>query len=254
MTDCGTTDYYLAMVKGKLLQSVPDLQIIDVCHDSKITRDEAQSTFILKNTVPQFPKGTIHIVAMNAHVSMTNRFVAFEHDGQIFIGADSGIFFTFLGVQPSKVYDITYYFKGLSSFALMDVFVPVALELIQGKKLHEISSFEIKLMEITSPLPLTTPNKIIASIIYIDQDGNLITNLSKSYFEEIRKNREFVITMRSKYKISTIDESYSNAKDHGDLIVFFNYSGMLELSILYGNCSELLGIILRDTITIDFKS
>ena len=107
---------------------------------------------------------------------------------------------------------------------------------------------------------------ITGSVIYIDNYGNVITNIQKSLFEAYRGGRKFELNARNK-KITEIHHKYSdiinfNLEKHqrkgpGDLLALFNSSGYVELAIYksdlhtVGGASTLLGLEYRDTITIN---
>ena len=104
-------------------------------------------------------------------------------------------------------------------------------------------------------------------MIYIDNYGNVITNITKSKFEEIGKGRSFKITARTA-NFSTIHSHYSDAinfdtpigkrDEDGKKIALWNSSNYLELSIYksnpatVGSANSLFGLRYRDTVTINF--
>ena len=252
LTDLGYRDPYLAMAKGKLLSGVKHIQIIDISHDPVVTTDEMIGSFMLKNIVPQFPKGTVHIVSVNTTLDFGTRFVVFEYKGHYFIGADSGIFFMCIGEHPEKVYDITSYSKTHTTFPLMDIFVPVAIELYNEKKIEEIGATEVKLVEKTMFYPTVEPNRVVGGILYIDIYGNLITNISKNLFDKIRNNRRFRIFVRSAtYSISKISNNYNEVIE-GEMVGVINYSGLIEIAMHNANCAKMLGVEVRNSVVVEF--
>lgn len=252
LTDLGYRDPYLAMAKGKLLTGMKDAQIIDVSHDPTITGDEMIGSFMLRNVVPQFPKGTIHIISINTTLDLGCRFVAFEHKGHYFIGADRGIFFMCMAEHPEKVYDITSYSKSFTTFPLMDIFVPVAIDMANGKKMEEIGTTEIKLVEKTMFYPTTEPNRIVGSILYIDIYGNLITNVSRNLFEKMRNGRRFRIYVRSAtYNVTKLSNDYNDVPE-GEMVAVVNYSGLIEIAIRDTNCAKMLGVEVRSSMVVEF--
>lgn len=252
LTDLGYRDPYLAMAKGKLLSGISNIQVVDISHDPAVTGDEMIGSFMLRNVVPQFPKGTIHIISVNTTLDFGNRFVAFEHKGHYFIGADSGIFYMCFGEHPAKVYDVTSYSKGYSTFPLMDIFVPVAVELSRGKKMEEIGSAEIKLVEKTMFYPTVEPNRIVGSILYIDVYGNLITNITRNLFEKVRNGRRFRIYVRSvNYSVTKISNNYNEVVE-GEMVGVINYSGLIEIAMHNANCAKMLGVEVRSSIVVEF--
>ncbi len=252
LTDLGVRDPYLAMAKGKLMSGVPNIQVVDVSHDPAVTGDEMIGSFMLRNVIPQFPRGTMHIISVNTTLDFGSRFVAFEHKGHFFIGADSGIFYMCFGEHPSKVYDITSYSKSFSTFPMMDIFVPVAVELAGGKKLEEMGLMEIKLVEKTMFYPTVEPNRIVGSILYVDVYGNLITNVTRNLFEKVRNGRRFRIYVRSvTYSVTKISNNYNEVIE-GEMVCVINYSGLIEIAMHNANCAKMLGVEVRSSMVIEF--
>jgi len=110
-------------------------------------------------------------------------------------------------------------------------------------------------------------DKIIGNVIYIDNYGNVVTNIPQHVFNSYRKGRKFELharnnvikKIRNKYSdIINFDLDKNNRKGAGDLIALFNSSGYIELAIYksnletVGGASTLLGLEYRDTITINF--
>ncbi len=253
LTDMGYRDPYLAMAKGKLIGGVKDLQLVDTSHDPSVTSDQMIASFMLRNVVPQFPKGTIHIISVNTTLDFGSRHVVFEHKGHYFVGSDSGIFFMFLGEHPQRVFDITGYAKAHTTFPLMDIFVPAVIDIIQGKGLEEIGSTEIKLVEKTMFHPTVEPGRIVGSILYVDVHGNLITNITRNLFEKVRNGRKFKIYVRSAtYSVSKISNNYNEVIE-GEIVAVINYSGLIEIAMHNANCAKMLGVEVRSSMIIEFS-
>ena len=151
----------------------------------------------------------------------------------------------------------------------MDVFVKVACHIVRGGTLEVVGkSFDgLKDLRDFSPRITDEGKKIVGSIIYIDNYGNVVTNIQKSLFEAYRKGRLFELHARTSL-ITRILDNYSDIvnydldrskrKGAGDLLALFNSSGYIELAIYQSNlktvggASTLLGLDYRDTITINF--
>ena len=153
---------------------------------------------------------------------------------------------------------------------MMEVFVKVACHIARGGKLEVVGKKFTALKEIKEFAPRITNNgdTLIGSVIYIDNYGNVVTNIQKSLFEAYRKGRDFELLARNK-KITQIVNKYSEIinfdleksqrKGPGDLLALFNSSGYIELAIYksdlntVGGASSLLGLNYRDTVIINFK-
>jgi len=104
-------------------------------------------------------------------------------------------------------------------------------------------------------------------VIYIDNYGNVVTNITAKLFKEIGKTRNFTIFART-VKFRKIHESYSDAIDFnlskekreedGKKLALFNSAGHLELAVYksnpltVGSASSLFGLDYRDPVTIKF--
>ena len=111
-------------------------------------------------------------------------------------------------------------------------------------------------------------NQILGSVIYIDNYGNVVTNINRKFFNEIRKSRDYKIFART-VKFENIYENYSGAIDFsnpkekreedGKKIAIFNSANHLELGIYksnpktYGSAASLFGLDYRDPITVKFE-
>jgi hypothetical protein len=110
-------------------------------------------------------------------------------------------------------------------------------------------------------------NKILGSVIYIDNYGNVVTNITEKLFKKIGKTRNFMISART-LKFRKIHNSYGGSIDFslpkekreedGKKVALFNSAGHLELAVYksnpftVGSASSLFGLNYRDPITIEF--
>ena len=90
ISDYGHDSVYVGLLKGSICKRMPGAEVIDITH-SVAKFDTAHAAFLLRAAVPSFPKGTVHIVAVNAEAAdRPHRIVkVLDH---FFIRADSGIF------------------------------------------------------------------------------------------------------------------------------------------------------------------
>ncbi|MDY0781556.1 SAM-dependent chlorinase/fluorinase [Tenacibaculum sp. IB213877] len=267
-TDFGLKDHFTGAVKGAIYTELPDAKIVDITHlvsPFNIT----ETAYIIKNSYKSFPKGTIHIIGVDSELSKDNKHIALELDDHYFICPDNGLISMIASeINPSKIVEINIHDRIESSFPVLDVFVKVACFIARGGSLgvigKEIDTYK-KMVEI-QPKVNQAQNIISGGVIYIDNYGNVISNISKKVFNEIGKGRDFVITARgytftkilNKYnEIVTIDAEDTRQFD-GTKLALFNTAGLLEIAIYrsnlktVGGASSLLGLDYRDTITVEF--
>ena len=250
-SDCGLKDHYIGSVKGAILSLLPDVTIVDITHDIP-TFDIEPASYVIYNCYQNFPKGTIHIVAVNTEASIETPHIVMLYNGHYFIGADNGMFSLIVKGKPEKIIELNIsqdsdYF----TFSMRDVFVKAASLIVKGEKLEMLGFERNSLNEMIRLKPIEELNAIKGSVIYIDKYENVITNITKNLFRKIGKNRKFVISFRGGYEIDIINSAYKDA-DAGEKLALFGSSGFLEIAINMGNASGLLNLKLKDSVRIDF--
>ena len=268
-TDFGTKDHFVGAIKGTIYKELSTATIVDISHSiSPFNLQEC--AYLLKNSYKAFPEGSIHIVGVDAEPSPENQHIALLVDGHYFISANNGIMGLIAAeIQPEKIVEIHLPNATQGAFPVLEVFVKVACHIARGGTLEVVGKPFKALKELKEFSPRVTENGncIVGSVVYIDNYGNVITNIQKSLFEAYRKGRNFELSARNK-RLKEIHTNYndiinfnlekSQRKGPGDLLALFNSSGYIELAIYksdlntVGGASTLLGLDYRDTIVINF--
>lgn len=270
-TDFGTKDHFVAVLKGALLTEVPTTTIVDISH-SISPFNIHECAYLLKNSYKAFPKGSIHIIGIDAEWSPENEHIVVLVDGHYFISANNGVISLVTSEKPpEKIMAINLPNGEISSFPTQDIFVPVAAHLARGGQPEVVCTpfDELKELRDFKPRIENNGNTIIGNVIYIDNYGNVVTNIERSTFDAYRNGRTFEITAR-RQRIKAIQKSYNGIVDYnkeknqrkgpGDLLALFNAAGYLELAIYksdlntVGGVSTLIGLQYRDIITINFDA
>ena len=269
-TDFGHKDYFVSATKAALLQEATNSTVLDISHDiSPFNHTEA--AYILKNAYHNFPKGSIHIVGVDSELSPENNHIVMAYDGHYFIGANNGIFALLLEEKKyEKLVEINIHNAVLSSFPVLDVFVKVAAHLARNGSMDVIGRSFTDLKELTGVRPVIheSGRQLIGSVIYIDNFGNVVTNIKKSLFLEVQKTRTFIIYAQS-VKFNAVYNSYTeainfnipkqNREEDGKKIALWNAAGHLELAIYksnplkVGSANSLFGLDFRTPITVEFN-
>lgn len=269
-TDFGIKDHFVSAVKGAIYTELPEAIIVDISHEISpfhIT----QAAYIIQNAYKSFPKGSIHIVGIDSELNPENKHIAVQLDDHYFICANNGLISLIASeFNPVKIVEINIHDAIDTNFPVLDVFVAVACHIARGGTLEVIgkSIDTIKLIKGITPIVNVGDKQIVGSIIYIDNYGNVITNITRKLFEDIGKGRDFKITARNAV-FTTIYERYSDAinfniekskrEEDGKKLAIFNSSGYLELAIYksnpktVGGASSLFGLHYRDTVSINFE-
>ena len=268
-TDFGHKDYSIAVIKAALLSQIPGVNIIDISHQIS-PYNHSETAYILKNSYAAFPNGSIHIIGVESEFTPENIHLAMEFDGHFFIGADNGIFSLIKEeLKSNKIVAINIHKSVITSFPVLDVFINVAAHISREGALEVIGSPVNEIRQLTNIKPVINPerNKILGSVIYIDNYGNVVTNITEKLFNKIGKTRNFMILART-LKFRKIHNSYGGSIDFslpkekreedGKKLALFNSAGHLELAVYksnpltVGSASSLFGLNYRDPITIEF--
>lgn len=268
-TDFGLKDHFVGVLKGSIYTELPEATIVDISHGISPFNIQ-ECAYILQNSYHNFPKGSIHIVGVDSEATPENKHIAVLVDGHYFVSANTGVIGLITSeMKPEKVVELHLPERIQGSFPVMSVFIRVACHIARGGTLEVVGKpfSDLKTLREFSPRMAEDGKKITGSVIYIDNYGNVVTNIRKSFFDSYGKDREFELQARSK-KIKKIHNNYSGIidfngaadkqKSDGDLLALFNSSGYLELAIYrsnldtVGGASTLLGLEYRDTIIIEF--
>ena len=192
-----------------------------------------------------------------AIITLTTDFGEKDH----FVGAVKGAIYT--EMEDAKIVDISH---SISPFHLHE-----AAYIIQNayKSFPPGSIHVIGVDSELNPVVNNKESQIIGNVIYIDNYGNVISNITKKLFDTVGKGREFLINARSE-KFRQIHTHYSDAinfaqppekrEEDGKRLALWNSSQYLELAIYksnptsVGGASSLFGLEFRDTITVNFNS
>ena len=269
-TDFGYKDFSVAITKANIYNNIDNVIIVDISHQIS-PFNNPQAAYILKNSYKSFPEGTIHIIGVDSELTPENSHLAMSFNNHYFIGANNGIFSLITeDLKPDKIVEINIHENIISNFPVIDIFVNVAKHLASKGSLDVIGKEIKKIKQLTEIKPVINQKKdqILGSVIYIDNYGNVVTNITKKIFNEIGKSRPFTIEAR-RIKFREIFSNYSQAIDFsikkekreedGKKLALFNSAGHLELAIYksnpetVGSASSLFGLDYRDPITIFFE-
>lgn len=270
-TDFGEKDYFAGAVKGAIYSELNEGKIVDISH-SVSPFHISEAAYIIKNAYKNFPKGSIHIIGIDSELTPENKHLAVKLDEHYFICANNGILSLIASeINPEKIVEINIHDKVQTNFTVLDVFVKVACHLARGGTLEVIGKNiqEIKYLKQYEPTVNADKNQILGHVIYIDNYGNVVTNISRKFFENVGKGRNFNIRARN-ISFSRVYETYSHAinfnvekekrqEEDGKKLALFNSAGFIELAVYksnpltVGGASTLFGLDYLDSITINFE-
>lgn len=265
-TDFGHKDYYVGALKGKIFSNISGCNLVDISHEISNYNIE-QAGFVIAAAYDNFPKGTVHIIAVDCSISDFTPAICVQYDDHYFITADNGILTLLL---QDKRFQQAVVISHDGSMKSNDVFIYCAYQLFENRLLEQIGKPLKKLKTLTrlGDTLIVEPNRILGKVIYEDNFGNLMTNISKKTIESVAQGREMEIHVKT-YVLRNIQNHFADFKvsdsnalkeKAGELIALYSDMDLLMITLYYstpynpGGCAKtLLNTKVNDNILITFE-
>ncbi len=244
LTDFGLKDPYVGIMKGVILSLNRKAAIVDLTHHVG-HGDVARAARIIRESVPYFPPGAIHVAVVDPGVGTERRPILVKSRNQFFVGPDNGLFWPVITTDP-KVLMIHLTHKDFflprisNTFHGRDIFAPVAGHLSLGMdplKMGEVMEDPVSLPDTA---PLRKKDSLVGKVVGIDHFGNVITNIHHDEWVRFLGNRQMMIRVSGK-KIRRIAKTYADGEE-GELLALFGSNGYLEFAVNSGRADRLLNL------------
>lgn len=250
-TDWGEKDQFIGQVKGLLYSTIADVNVVDITHNIK-KYDIFSASFIVKNACMNFPENTIHIIDVDSYEDKDKSFIVVKANKQYYICVDNGLpSLVFADMEKEITTNTLYSESNFYTFAVLDNFCKVAKRLSENRDLegigYKMDDFVCKRL---LPKPAIEKDRIICTVVYVDDYGNAYLNINNDTFLEVLDGRGFEIEVDRKVKIKNISHSYQDAKKQGDALLSVSATKNLQLSLREDNLSRLLRYNINDQVII----
>ncbi len=259
LTDFGTKDSYVGIMKGVIADICPEAKVIDLTHAVN-PGNIKQAAFMLVNSVDYFPAGTVFLVVVDPGVGSSRKPIAAKIGDKYFVAPDNGVLsYVFENEKfEAVIIDNTeYHLKNVSTtFHGRDIFSPTAAYLaakINKSRKIKLTDFgkpisEDNLVQLGSPLCETDKSgALFGEIMHIDIFGNLITSIKSSDINDFDKNKiKFEL---GKVKLQGLKNTFSDVKS-GKPVAYIGSSDYLEFGIRDGNLAQKHNLTISEKIKI----
>jgi S-adenosylmethionine hydrolase len=255
LTDFGTSDHYVAAMKGVILGICPNADLVDITHDIA-PYAIPEGAYTLAQAWRWFPKGTTHLAVVDPGVGSKRRAILAEADGHRFVAPDNGLLSFILRDSPDAVVrEISQprFFRDPVSrtFHGRDIFAPVSAHVARGidpKRFGVVINDTI--CKNFSAVFQESSGNYLASVLCIDRFGNVISNLAVDKFRHIATN-PFRISIGTG-TVSTFHTTFADGGP-GEIFALFGSSGFIELSMNQGDAAKRLKARAGSPITLSFS-
>lgn len=248
LTDFGSRDHYVGVMKGVILADAPGAALVDLSHEVEPGSVE-QAAFALLAAYPYFPVGTVHAVVVDPGVGSERRAVVVEAAGQRFVGPDNGVFSYLLEREADavvrEVTDLTIARTPLSNtFHGRDLFAPAAAALAAGRDPADLGALVEDPVRLAPLTPSRGPNGLAAGrILHVDRYGNCVTSLTLSDLG----NAKAPALAAAGSIVRGLRRQYEGAGG-GEPFLVEGSTGFLEISVNGGSAAAVLGIRTGDPV------
>ena len=265
-TDFGSSDAYVATMKGVALGIAPDLTLVDVTHEVP-RHDIRHGAFVLGSVYRYFPAETVHVAIADPGVGTSRKAVALVTPVGTFCVPDNGLLSyvlnDHLSVSPVRfestefgtpvaipvpdgceAYEITnpaYMLDPVSeTFHGRDIFTPAAAHLASGLQPERLGE---PLSDLTI-LNLFTLERhddaVVGRVVHVDRFGNVVTNIRATQLP----HGDIVVEVADT-KIQGLSATFADADG---LLALIGSHGYLEIAENLASAAQRLGIGVGDVV------
>lgn len=244
-TDYGAESIYKALLHMKIKAYLPERIIQDISHTVP-PFNLNYASYVLKNLLPVFPQNTIHLVDIIDTEIRNNIFAVGIIHGQYVISRFSKVFVLIDEHQWEGVWE--YPSKADPKQSDMDVMLYIA-QLIDRNRHPSSFAYPVSDYRIKMPFhPTVSGNVARGMIIYFDNYGNAVFNITHDWYQQHVGNRLFQLVFKN-YRVEKIHTHYTDV-EKGEILFCFNSFGYLQLSMRNDDARKRLGLSYGDTLLI----
>jgi S-adenosylmethionine hydrolase len=258
ITDFGTKDYFIGVMKGLIKKINPDAEVIDISNDIP-SYSLLPASFTLEQAYRFFPAGAIFLVVVDPGVGTQRKILLVEYENRFFIAPDNGVLTPILQEKEKTVFvlDNKDYFliDGFSTFEARDKMAPAAAYLSRGIDPRQMGSLLSEPEYVLNPdyFPSRLENGIEARIVYIDKFGNIMTNVSEHFLFDALETSGFskFKTLLNNREIKHFHKTYGQA-GAGPFLLIGSHQN-LEIAINQGSAAPVLDAKIGQKVVIEFS-
>lgn len=238
LTDFGTSDPYVGIMKGILAGISPETRLIDLTHHIP-PGDIQQGAFALWQSSLDLPSGTIFLAVVDPGVGTERKAICLDCAGQRFIGPDNGLFSFLLYGKEYHVWELsnpTYQLSTPgSTFHGRDIFAPAAAHAANGILGEKLGNPVKSIIHLAEPILELEVNSLSGEVLSSDIFGNLFTSLGRFHNKDSNDLilRSWINQTKCKIKDRSCVEILVKKKT---LPLVRTFSAIPE-----GNCAGLIG-------------
>ncbi len=253
-TDFGVDSPYVAQMKAAVLQLNPDATLVDVTH-SIAPQNVRQAALILSQTVPRFPKHTIHVAVVDPGVGTSRRILLANLLNQSVIAPDNGLLSGITRFTPTNpvvaiTNDRLWNHPVSPTFHGRDIMAPVAAHLSRGLSWEKVGSPVDDWVKLNWNDLKINSDSIQGSVVLIDSFGNLLTDIPVESIPSGVRDRCRISC--GVFQTNGLVATYGVGRP-GELVALASSNDYLEVAVVDGNAALHVGAEAGDAVQIHWN-
>ena len=228
---------------------------MDLSHNI-MPQDVAEAAFVLSASHHYFPPGAIFACVVDPGVGTDRAVLCMRSAGKTFLAPDNGLLSVIeeeCGREDlRKVTEQKYFLDEPSAtFHGRDIFAPVAAHLADGLEPQKLGPVLRHMRKLHLPKPIrATDGSLRGEIVYIDQFGNLITNIRRETLTRApQAPGERVLVRVKRGEVHGLAKAYAD-KAPGELLALIGSNGYLEIAVNRGSAAARLACQKGDAVVL----
>jgi hypothetical protein len=269
LTDFGTRDAYVGVMKAVILSRFPSLRLVDLSHEIP-AHDILSGAYLLYSAWDYFPAGSAFCVVVDPGVGGPRGTLVAEEGGRYLVAPDNGLIsllarmktgLSVFALDTAAVAGIFPPPPGLrsgSTFHGRDLFAPAAAlcaagqaDRVRGPELTPelLPAVRPKVRPPKVRPQSRTPGHLEGRIIHVDRFGNCITSLHRSDLTGTFVSRGFLVRA-GRFSVRGLKTAYVEAEP-GEALALIGSAEFLELSVREGSAARRYGLSTGDAVWIE---
>ena len=244
-TDFGTNDHFVGVMKGVILEIVPEAEIVDICHSVQAF-DVLDGALTISQAYSYFPSKTVHIVVVDPGVGTARRPILASNEKYHFVAPDNGVLsLVYAREERIHVRHITsdhYFLQPVSNtFHARDIFSPIAAYLAKEVDPLKFGDEVEDYIRFSAPKPKAIDeNRLRGVVLKVDRFGNLISNITPQDAPMLFEPASSFKIVVGSAEITEIHSAYAEGAP-GQVFGVLGSMGFLEIAANRASAAQLTG-------------
>jgi len=240
LTDFGTHDAYVGIMKGVILGITPDVHLVDLTH-AVPPQQVTVAALVLRHAVGFFPPGTIHVAVVDPGVGGTRRPILIDTDMGVLVGPDNGVLAPAAAVMRQRAirlieHEAFFRHPVSQTFHGRDIFAPVAAHLARGVDPQVVGRRLDSIVELAVSPVRCSASGVEGEVVQVDRFGNLVTSITADALARF-PGRAVSVSISGK-RVAGPLSAYAAVPEGAALAIVGSW-GMLEIAVRNGSAAKL---------------